>query len=158
MCPALAVRGTGRHGAVFRVEARRRHVRGADGLDLNDVAKARLLEQRVVIGDDFVEESETLESLVVHRLLRVEVGEVGHRREHHAHRVVGLGVQFLVLFVAAQKVDGHVRRQNVVNQLLVALSHVAHQFFLLLDFLLPQEQSPRYQLELRHESETKANS
>ena len=42
----------------------------------------------VEVGDDLVEEAETLHALVVHLRLGVEVGKARDGGEHDAHRVV----------------------------------------------------------------------
>lgn len=49
----------------------------------------------VKVGNNFVEKPEALDSLVVHLGLGVEVGEARDGCKHHAHGVVGLGVQLL---------------------------------------------------------------
>lgn len=49
----------------------------------------------VEVGDDLVEQAQTLHALVVAVQLHVELVVVGDGREHHAHAVVRLVVQVL---------------------------------------------------------------
>lgn len=49
----------------------------------------------VKVGDDLVEQPQTLDSLVIHLSLGVEVGEAGDGGEHDSDGVVGLRVQLL---------------------------------------------------------------
>lgn len=50
---------------------------------------------RIKVGDDLVEEAQTLNAAVVDALLRVEVGEVGQGGKHDSDLIVRLAVQLL---------------------------------------------------------------
>ena len=71
------------------------HVCGPCWLDLFHVSEALFAEQLVKVCDDFVEQSQALDSLVVALQLHVELGEVGDGGEHDADRVALLVVQLL---------------------------------------------------------------
>ena len=73
----------------------RSHVSSSRGLDFFDRLKLIFLKNFVKIGDDLVEESETLDALVVGLELDVELGKVGDRREQDAHAVTLLVVELL---------------------------------------------------------------
>ena len=77
------------------VHAAGRHVGGPHGLDLGDGLEPGLVQQLVVVGDDFVEESQALQPFVVDGALRVKVVEVGAGGEHDCRFVVSVAVQFL---------------------------------------------------------------
>lgn len=83
--------------AVARVpgEPGRGHVRGAGRLDLLDALETLFAEQLVEVGYDLVQQPQALHALVVGLQLHVELGEVGYGREHYAHAVALLVVQFL---------------------------------------------------------------
>lgn len=76
-------------------EPGRGHVRGAGGLDLLDALKTLFAQQLVEVGDDLVQQPQTLHALVVGFQLDVKLGEVRYGREHYAHAVALLVVQFL---------------------------------------------------------------
>lgn len=59
------------------------------------VGALQLQPHLVKVCNNFVEQPQTLDSLVVHLGLGVEVGEARDGREHHAHGVVGLRVELL---------------------------------------------------------------
>lgn len=117
-------------------EARRRHVGAADGLYLLHVLEVALVQQlhqdthtrqnyRVLlrqqhcvreclqacdlikVGDDVVEETETLHMLVNDLLLLVEGGEAGQRGEEDADTVVGLSVQLLQIHTHTRSTPEH---------------------------------------------------
>lgn len=71
------------------------HVRCSRALDLLDVFVRLLGEQLVEIGDDLVQEPETLDALVVRLEFHVELGEVWYRGEHYANKVALLVIQLL---------------------------------------------------------------
>ena len=64
----------------------------------------------IKVGDDLVEEAQTLEALVVDALLGVEVGEGGHTGEQDSNLGVALAVQVVVVTRVGQEVGRHVRR------------------------------------------------
>ena len=49
----------------------------------------------IKVGDDLVEEADTLQSVSVLHALTVELFELRHRGEHHAHAVTRTAVQVL---------------------------------------------------------------
>lgn len=71
------------------------HVRGPRTLDLLDVFVRLLGEQLVEIGYDLVQESETLDTLVIRLQFHVELGKVWYRGEHYANEVALFVVQLL---------------------------------------------------------------
>ena len=71
------------------------HVRGPRALDLLDVFVRLLGEQLVKIGYDLVQQSETLDTLVVRLQFHVELGKVRYRGEHYANEVALFVVQLL---------------------------------------------------------------
>ena len=73
----------------------RSHVSSSRGLDFFDRLKLIFLKNFVKISDDLVEESETLDALVVGLELDVELRKVGDRREQDAHAVTLLVVELL---------------------------------------------------------------
>ena len=77
------------------VHAAGRHVGGPHGLDLGDGMEPGLVQQLVVVGDDFVEEPQALQPFVVDGALRVKVVEVGAGGKHDCRFVVSVAVQIL---------------------------------------------------------------
>jgi len=68
------------------------HVRGAGRLDFLDALETRFAEQLVEVGDDLVQQPQTLDTLVVGLQFDVKFGEVRYGREHDAHAVALLVV------------------------------------------------------------------
>uniref|UniRef100_A0A8W7PTJ4 Uncharacterized protein n=1 Tax=Anopheles coluzzii TaxID=1518534 RepID=A0A8W7PTJ4_ANOCL len=83
--------------AAVRGQPGRGHVRGAGRFDFLHVPEPLQPEQLVKVDDDFVQQAQTLDPLVIAFQLDVELGKVRYRREHHAHRVA--------LFVLPDKVE-----------------------------------------------------
>lgn len=73
----------------------RGHVRGAGRLDLLDALETLFAEQLVEVGNDLVQQPQTLHALVVRLQLHVKLGEIRYGREHYAHAVALLVIQFL---------------------------------------------------------------
>ena len=73
-----------------------RHVGCTRGLDLLDALEAVLLQDFVEVCDDLVEETQTLNPLVVGLQLHVELGKVGDGGEDYAPAVALLVVQLLI--------------------------------------------------------------
>ena len=82
----------------------RGHVRGPRALDLLDVFVRFLGEELVEIGDDLVQQPETLDALVIRLELHVKFGEVWYRGEHYANEVALLVVQFLQSLISWKNV------------------------------------------------------
>lgn len=71
----------------------------------------------IEVANDFVQQPQAFQALLVHVGLVVEFLVVGYGREHHRHTRVALVVQ-VIRAVLAQKVLCHVRRQYVLQQYL----------------------------------------
>lgn len=126
----------------------------------------------IEVGDDVVEEAETLDGLMNELLLLVEVGETRQRGEENADSLVRLRVQllkthtqstagythththlltgsrYLVAAVSLQEVLGDMGRQDVEQQTLVVLPQLLHVLHLLPRLKTPQEVQPRSRLQL----------
>ena len=94
----------------------------------------------VKVGNDLVEEPETLQTLVVDALLGVKVREGRHTGEQHPDLGVALAVQVVVVARVGQEVGRHVGWQDVVDQSAVATLHVRCSFALGLHLAGAQEQ------------------
>lgn len=88
----------------------RGHVRGAGRLDFFDALETLFAEQLVEVGNDFVQQPQTLHALVVCLELHVELGKVRYGREHYAHAVALLVIQFL------QNGDAQNYSINLINE------------------------------------------
>lgn len=102
----------------------------------------------VEVGDDFVQEPEALEALIVDALLAVEIREVRHTGEQDAHLRVALAVKIVVVSRVRQKVSRDVRGQNVVYKRAVSSLHVRRSFPLRDDFPSAKVQHPSRDLSL----------
>lgn len=103
--------------ALLRVEARRRHVGGADGLDFLDVGEVGLAQELVEVPDEFVQDAVALFAALV--ALLVELAEVDDAGEDDAHVVVVLGVALCHL-----QLLGHVDGDDVPQEPVRLVTHV----------------------------------
>lgn len=99
-----------------RTQTRRQHVRRADGLDLFYAAELRLQQQLVKVTDDFVEQSKTLQPLLVNIRFIVELFVVGNRCKQHADGRVAFVIKVLRHSLLLQKMLRNVSWQNVLKQ------------------------------------------
>ena len=81
--------------AQLRNQADRCHISASDRLDLINCPEPLVAEQLIEVGNDLVEESDTLDTLVVPVQLCVELVEVGDACKDHPHPRVRLAVQLL---------------------------------------------------------------
>lgn len=85
----------------------------------------------VEVGDDLVEQPQTLHSLVVGLQLHVELGEVADGGEHDGDALARLVVELVVATLALQEVRGHVLREDVVEEAAVVRLQLLHLLLLL---------------------------
>ena len=108
-----------------------------------------MTEEFVEIGDDLVEEAETLYALIVAVQFDVELVKVGDGGKEDADPGIALMVQFQVAArIAVEEVGGHVRREQVEEDAPVAVLQGVHLLLLLLGLALPQEVQPGRPLHL----------
>lgn len=79
----------------------------------------------IKVSDDFIEEPQALDSLVVHLGLGVEVSKAWDGGKHHAHGIVGLRVQLLWVNTSRVSSRCHVflnhKQDNFIQSLVLCL-------------------------------------
>ena len=79
----------------LRNQANRCHISASNRLDLINRPEPLVAKELIEVGNDLVEESDTLDTLVVPVQLCVELVEVGDACKDHPHPRVRLAVQLL---------------------------------------------------------------